>query len=302
MEPWWRSGALRTVRSPGFVGGWCAVVVAVLLYTRFSPRLWVNRDAFIYLYGGQRVLHGQPPYVSEMDPKGPVSSLLSAAGVAVARLLGRDDILVVRIEFLALAVLGVLGVYLLVRALCDSVLAAVFAAVAFTGFRSFAFNVMAGPEGHLPGIVFLVFTMWLIVRRRWYLAGVVGMLAFLTWQPLFIYPIAVLACAAAWSADGRRRAVATALAGIATPTLLLIAYYGWGGHLRPLWDGLIWFPLTGVVRRNTTLLHRLRFFYHDVGAHLRQRRDPGLAGARPRSRGRGRDGGRRRVPLAGRRC
>ncbi len=116
-------------------------MVAVLLYTRFSPRLWVNRDAFIYLYGGQRVLHGQPPYVSEMDPKGPVSSLLSAAGVAVARLLGRNDILVVRIEFLALAVLGVLGVYLLVRALFDSVLAAVFAAVAFTGFRSFAFNV-----------------------------------------------------------------------------------------------------------------------------------------------------------------
>ena len=157
MGPEGRSGAMRVVRSPGFVGGCCAVLAAVVLYSRFSLRLWVNRDAFLYLYGGQRVLHGQPPYVSEMDPKGPVSSLLSAGGIAIARLLGVEDILAVRVVFLALAVLGVLGVYLLVRALFDSVLAAVFAAVAFTAFRSFAFNAVAGPEGHLPGIVFLVF-------------------------------------------------------------------------------------------------------------------------------------------------
>ena len=125
-------------------------------------------------------------------------------------------------------------------------LAAVFAAVAFTAFRSFAYNAVAGPEGHLPGIVFLIFALWLTVRRRWYLAGVAAALAFLTWQPLFVYPIAVLGCAVAWSPGRRWRAAGTAVAGIATPTVLLIGYYSWGGHLRQLWDGRLWFPLTGV--------------------------------------------------------
>lgn len=265
MRPGWRSGAMRIVRSPGVVGGTCVVLVAALLYSRFDLRLWVNRDAFLYLYGGQRVLHGQPPYVSEMDPKGPVSSLLVAGGVEVAKLFGRDDILVVRVEFIALAILGVLGVFLLVRALFDSVLAAVFAAVSFTAFRSFAFNAVAGPEGHQPGIVFFIFALWLTVRRRWYLAGIAAALSFLTWQPLFIFPIAVAVCAVAWSPGRRWRALATALAGVATPSLALVIYYSWGGHLRALWDGLVWFPLTGVVRRPMSLVHRLRFFYHDVG-------------------------------------
>jgi hypothetical protein len=263
----WLVGAQRAVLSPRAAGGYCAVLVAAALYSRFDLHGWLTRDASLYLYGGQRVVAGQPPYVSMMDPKGPVSSILAGVGVAVARLFGYGDVAVVRIEFCALAVAGVLAVYLLVLELARSVLAAVVAAVVFCAFRSYAFNALVGPEGHLPGIVFLTFALWLTVRRQWYLAGIAAALAFLTWQPLFAYPIVGLVCAVAWSPERRRRAAALNLAGLATPTLALIIYYAWDGHLRALLDGLIVFPLTGVVRKSNTPVGRLRSFVGSV-THL----------------------------------
>jgi hypothetical protein len=261
------AAAQRIMLAPRAVGGYCAVLVAAVLYSRFDLHGWLTRDASLYLYGGQRVVAGQPPYVSMMDPKGPVSSILAGIGVAVARLFGYGDVPVVRVEFCALAVAGVLGVYLLVLELARSVLAAVVAAVVFTAFRSYAFNALVGPEGHLPGIVFLTFALWLTVRRKWFLAGIAAAMAFLTWQPLFAYPIVGLVCAIAWSPGRRRRAAALNLAGLATPTAALIGYFAWDGHLRALVDGLIVFPLTGVVRKPNTPLGRLRSFAGSV-THL----------------------------------
>jgi hypothetical protein len=260
----WRARAQEIARSGDVIGGVVPVLLALALWTRFDLHAWVNRDSFLYLYGGERVLAGQPPYVSMMDPKGPISSILAAGGIEVARIFGRNDIQVVRIEFLALAVAGALGVYLLVRRLTGAWLPAMLGAIVFTTFRSFAFNAVAGPEGHLPGDVFLIFTLWLTLSRRWYLAGIAGALAFLTWQPLFIFPIAVLVCAIAWSPDNRGRAALTALGGLATPTILLVIYYGWGGHLRALFNGLVLYPVTGVVRHPSTLTYRIVFFFRDT--------------------------------------
>lgn len=248
------------LRSPQLGGGALVVAVAAFVYTRYSFHDWMTRDSAIYMYGGQRVLHGQPPYVSMMDPKGPVSSLLAAVGVAVAKLLGRNDVVTVRIEFFLLALLGILGVYLLTLHVTRSVFAAVVAGIVFVGFRSFAYNAVAGPEGHLPGIVFMILMLWLTLRKQWFLAGLAAMLAFLTWQPLFIYPIVALVCAVAWSPGERGRAALRSLAGLATPVVALIVYYAWGGHLRQLLNGLIVYPLTGVIRKNTTVYHRVRYF------------------------------------------
>src|SRR6476659_7330043 len=99
-------GRAAHTRAVGAIG---AVTIAAMVYSQFDIYGKLSRDSAIYIYGGQRFTHGVPPYASIMDPKGPVSSILCGFGVAVARLLGRDDVLVIRVGFCALAIVGVLG-------------------------------------------------------------------------------------------------------------------------------------------------------------------------------------------------
>lgn len=260
-----RAAAMAQRAARPAVGAAAAVmVVAAFLFTRFDLYGKLTRDSAIYIYGGQRLTHGSPPYVSMMDPKGPISSFLCGAGVAVARLFGRDDLLVIRAEFCALAVVGVLGIFLLVLELTRSIIAGVVGAVVFMAFRTFAFYAWVGPEGHMPAIVFMIFALWLTVRRNWYLAGVAASLAFLTWQPMFAYPVIALVCALVWSPGRRIRAGAWNVAGGATPFLVLVVYYAIDGHLKQFFDGLFVYPLTGVVRPPDTVGRRLAFFWRDI--------------------------------------
>lgn len=258
------AGTTRRMARSDVVGAVSVLAVAAVLFTRFDLYTKMVRDSSIYIYGGQQVIHGLPPYASEMDPKGPMSSIIAGFGVAAARLLGRSDVLVVRAGFCALAVLGVLGIYLLVLELWHSVAAAVVAAVVFTSFKNFAFNAMTATDGHMPGIVFLIFAMWLTVRRSWYSAGFLAALAFLTWQPLFVYPLVTLICAVAWSPEQRLRTVGRTVAGMATPFLVLVIYYAVEGYPKDLFLGLFVYPLTGVYRPPTTVGHRLHAFVTSI--------------------------------------
>lgn len=260
MNTDWLARVARRTAQPEVVGAVGVLAVAAVLFTRFSLYAKMIRDSSIYIYGGQQMIHGLPPYASEMDPKGPISSILAGFGVAVAKLFGRSDVLVVRAEFCAIAVLGVLGVYLLVLGLWHSVTAAVLAAVVFASFKNFAFNAMTATDGHMPGIVFLIFAMWLTARRNWYLAGFAAALAFLTWQPLVVYPLVTLVCALAWSPGRRMRTAARSLAGMATPFGVLLIYYAAEGYVKNLFLGLFVYPLTGVQRPPTTVGHRLHGF------------------------------------------
>lgn len=256
--------AARRLTTPSVGVGALVAVVATFLFSRFELYSTMIRDSSIYIYGGQQVLHGLPPYASEMDPKGPMSSLLASAGVAVARLFGRDDVIVVRCEFCLIAVVGVVGIYLLVLELTRSITAGAAAAVTFLAFRNYAYNALVGTDGHMPGIVFMIFALWLTARKSWYWAGFAAALAFLTWQPLFVYPAIVLLCALLWSPVSRLRSALLTVAGAATPFLALVIYYLASGYLSNLFDGLVFYPLTGVQRPPKTLGHRLHFFATDI--------------------------------------
>ncbi len=268
MSTGWASAALerasRLLSRPAVLGALGVLTIASVVYSQFDLYGKFSRDSAIYVYGGQRLTHGVPPYASEMDPKGPVSSILCGFGVAVARLLGRDDVLVVRVEFCALAIVSVLGLYLLVLELFRSVTAGFVAGAVFVWFRCYAHQALIGPEGHEPGIVFLIFAMWLSVRRQWYLAGAAASLAFCSWQPLFAYPVFVVICAAVWSDGQRLRSTTRALAGIVTPLLALVVYYAVGGYLRWLFEGLFVFPLLSVHRHATSFGERATFIVRNI--------------------------------------
>lgn len=251
---------------PRFAGGLAAVLIAAVVYSQFNLYSSVGRDSAIYIYGGQQFAEGVPPYASIMDPKGPMTDILCGFGVLVARLFGRNDVLVIRMEFAALAIVSVLGVYLLVLELWHSVVGAVVAAAVFTWFKKYAGDGFNGPDGHTPGIVFLVFAMWLTVRRKWYWAGFAASLAFLSWQPLFAYPVIVLVCAVAWSPGNRVRAAALTVAGVVSPLAILFIYYAAEGYPGKLFEGTFLFPLTGTYRPPVTFAERWRWIFNDIPA------------------------------------
>jgi hypothetical protein len=253
-------------RPQKLAGGMAALAIGAVVYSQLNLYSRLTRDDAIYLYGGQRVTHGVPPYASIMDPKGPIPGILDGFGVVAARLFGHSDLLVVRVEYCALAVLSVLAIYLLVMDLWHSVTAGVVAATIFTSFEWYAGHALTGPQGHMPGIAFLIFAMWLVLRRKWYWSGFSAMLAFLSWQPLFAYPVIVVLCAMAWPPGRRLRTVCHSLAGVATPFGALAVYYAAEGYLGRLFEGLFIFPLTAVHRGQRRFGERAHFIVQDIWA------------------------------------
>src|SRR3954468_5711857 len=94
-------------------GGVLALVIGVVLFTRFSiyGNLW--RDEAIYAYGGQQLADGVPVYAGIFDPKPPLPTFLNALGVLSARAVDKNDLTAMRAEFFVFALLAVVAVYVL---------------------------------------------------------------------------------------------------------------------------------------------------------------------------------------------
>lgn len=242
-----------------------SVVVAVALYSRFGINGTLSRDEGIYVYGGQLMAHGTPPYASVFDPKTPLATIVAGVGALLARLTGlsrvseQSDIYVIRIVYLGCACLTVVAVYLLAGRLFRSTLAAVTAAVVLACTRPFAADALAGPDAKTPGVLCVVVAMLLMVHRRWLWAGVFTGLAILTWQPFAIYAVAAVALAFL-SGDVRRDRMRSALltvAGIVAPFLLVGVYFAVAGAFGKFVECAFAFPLEGLRRDPETVAHRL---------------------------------------------
>src|SRR5882757_7228752 len=84
-------------------GGALALLIGILLFTRFSisGNLW--RDEAIYAYGGQQLSHGVPVYLGIFDPKPPLPTFLTAIGAIAGRAVGKDEVVTMRAEFFVFA-------------------------------------------------------------------------------------------------------------------------------------------------------------------------------------------------------
>src|SRR3954464_14768762 len=210
--------------------GALALVVALLLYTQFSIEGNLSRDESIYAYGGQQLVEGLPVYEGIFDPKPPLPTFLTAAGIGSAHVLGSDELKAMRFEFLLFSVLTVGAVYLLCLRLWRSTVAALAGAVTFASFRGFAADAIGGPDVKTPGVLLSVIALLLLVERRWFWAAFVGSLAFLDWQPLGIYALAAVV-AAFLLGEARWRQAAYAVAGAAIPLAATALYLAIAGSL-----------------------------------------------------------------------
>lgn len=270
---------LDRVGRPELAGGLVSVALAIALYTRYSIDGTLTHDESVPVYGGQQMVRGVAPYASIFDSKGPLATMLCGLAAAIARVVGRDDVLIMRGAFFLLSLLTVLAIYLLVVRLWHSVLAGVIAAVVFICFEGYARVALVGPNAKVPGVLLAVLAMLLASRRRWFWAGAASGLAFLDWQPLLPYMVFVaLAAAASYddsSAPGRRRRnTGAAVGGAAAALLLAVVYFASVGALGKFIEAALTFPVSGVQREHRTVGERVRLIvrvvrhYYGFGAAL----------------------------------
>ena len=86
------------------------LALAVFVYSLYGFDDVMLRDYSIYLYSGQRMAEGIPPYASVFDHKGPLSPMIAGLGVMLSQVLGWDDIHTVRLVFFASGCLTVVAV------------------------------------------------------------------------------------------------------------------------------------------------------------------------------------------------
>src|SRR3954451_24030993 len=237
-------------------GGVLALAIAIVLYTRFSINDNFWRDEAIYAYGGQQLADGVPVYSGIFDPKPPLPTFLNALGVVSARAIDKNDLTAMRAEFFVFALLAVVAVYVLGLWLWRSPLAALAGAVTFASFQGFAQDALGGPDAKTPGILLMVVSLALLVRRRWFLAGIAGSLAVLDWQPLGICAAAAVVGAllvnepeeeTRWKRGGR------ALGGVAIPLAATGLFLLIDGGLSRFIDARFTLPATGLRRGHVTL-------------------------------------------------
>ncbi|MGH3362922.1 MAG: hypothetical protein ACRDOM_10740 [Nocardioides sp.] len=146
----------------------------------------LTRDLALYGYSGQQAVEGVPPFESVLNRAGPLAHLVPAVGVAGARAIGIDDLLGMRVLMLLLSVLIVWLLYVLGRDAFGSRLAGIASASALLTFEGFVTYATGGPREKTTMALLVVLALWCVLRRHWFVAGVVVALATLTWQPAFV--------------------------------------------------------------------------------------------------------------------
>lgn len=240
----------------------CAALLALasaFVFTRYGTSHELLHDDAIFAYGGERLLHGVPPYLSIFDHKGPLTTLLCGLGAWLGERAGADPLVAMRRLFLALGVGATLGTFALARASLGSTRAGLLAGAAFLAFARFGFHAVGGPQAKVPMVAFQAGALFCMARRRWLAAGFLGALAALAWQPMAVFPAAAVALACAASPGRRLAAGARALAGVLLALVPCAAWFAAEGALGALWEGAVVFNVRYLESPGTLRQTLLRF-------------------------------------------
>jgi hypothetical protein len=245
-------------RVPEPLPGLLVFLGAAAIYGTYGFDGPLSRDGANHFYAGQRMADGVPPYVSIFNHKTPLASMLAGLGVMLAGLLGRDEVSSVRFLFYLIGCATAVSVYFLGRYVFHSRRAGLLGAALFLAFAEFGGLSASGPHPKPPLVLFETLSLLAMCQRRWLLAGLSGSLAFLTWQPMAIFPLVTLVLAAACPPETRPRAVVRTLAGLAVPLAVTAAYFLSRDALYDVLDGSILFNLRYLDRGQPSALSNLR--------------------------------------------
>ena len=250
-----RAGAFDAVRSARVrIDPWGPVLslaaVVVFLLNGFGGML--TRDLALYAYAGQQFAEGVPPYVSVLNRAGPLAHMVPGFGAMIARLLGTDDLMTMRVLMMLLSVAAVWLTYVLGRDAFASRLAGVAAASSLLTFQGFVTYATGGPREKTTMLLMVVCALVAVVHRRWLWAGVAVALATLTWQPSFLAG-ATAAVVAVFALPWRQVPIALGrfVLGGAIATAVVTGYFVAVDALQEFLDGFLlinagWTDQTGL--------------------------------------------------------
>jgi MFS family permease len=199
----------------------------------------LSRDLGLYMYAGQRVADGVPPYVGVMNRSGPLAHLAPGLGAWLGDRVGVDDLLAVRVLMLVVSMLVVWLTYLLCRDVFGSRAVGAAAALFLGTVPAFVLYAVGGPRDKTTMMLFLTATLLAVVHRRWAAAGTYLALATLTWQPVFFPGVATVAVAALMTTGRRGRAVVAVGAAGALTSLVFVVGFALAGALPEALDGFV---------------------------------------------------------------
>lgn len=220
-------------------------LVAVYGYAQYGFDGLLLRDDAVFAYAGQQLALGVAPYASIFQPKTPLSVFFAGLGAVTAPVLGVDSLRGIRYVFFIFGGLTVAAVFLLANRLFASVRVGLLAAFVFVGYWGFGRHAASGPRAKTLAVGFEVVSLWLIARRNWFWAGLVGALAFLTWQPMIVYPVlsVLLAFLQSPGRSERVRNSLKALSGFLIPNVIMLGYFWLHDAAHLLYSDAVVFPL-----------------------------------------------------------
>ena len=228
------------------------VLVCFLLgvFLAFEPwKKGVQGDIALFQLFGRLVANGDVPYRDFFDHKTPLVNYINAVPALISDWFGLDYIVTSRAASLLLAIVGGLGLYFLCRAASLRPAAAFGAAVTFFAFDLLDLFVALGLEPKFLNLYIGILGLLVAYRSRWFFAGVLSALAFLTWQPGAVFLLGVFARAVMVEGRHSGRSLVLATAGFAAPLALLVAYFAIAGALNEFWSDAFLFNRDYVERQ-----------------------------------------------------
>jgi len=214
-------------------------VAATAVYWQHGFDGVLSRDLAIYSYAGQRVADGVPPYLGILNRAGPLAHAIPAVGVVAARLLGIDELLGMRLLFLAISVASICVAYALGRDLFRSRLAGLAGAAALLTCGGFITYATGGPREKTAMVLFLFCTLWATQRQRWFLAGLFLGLATLVLQIAFVPGFTAVTVAALAMRGRRVSALVRFAAGGLVTAAVAVGYFAAVGALSEAVDAFL---------------------------------------------------------------
>ncbi len=200
-------------------------------------------DEAIWDYVAQCIVRGQAPYRDVVEIKSPLSAYLSAAAILIGRSAGLSDVIAVRLLNVLMA--GSLSAitFLVAAAYLRSRLAACIAFLIPLTPTHFTEWMVTGTEPKLPMILFGLFSLLLIAKRKPFWAGLFSMLACLCWQPGLMFTGVAVLMFSRYLTNWRDLAAMKVLLGALVPLAVLLLYFYSIGALADFWTWTVVYNL-----------------------------------------------------------
>jgi hypothetical protein len=245
--------------------------VALVVYALHGTHGYLQRDLGVFVYGGEHVARGIPPYTGIFNSVGPLADAVPGLAIRLGASVGLAPVPAARLFFLLLSVGCVVLVFVLARDTLRSRGAGLVAAAVFLTFTRFLELASDGPREKTTMVLALLGCLALLGRRRFLAAGVCTALATLAWQPVLLPAVAAAVPAVAHLRRGARGGAAAAfVAGGAVPSALAVAWFALTGTLPTAFGGFLLINLLDT-RQPSPLLHPSPAFdtlHHAYGGSL----------------------------------